>query len=121
MTLKAQEDYHQRVSNWIEENDLKDMIQSPTGVTVIFASLAFRNIVEMLTGNVIAVVTIGAMMIITLQSVGIGLISVVTNAVPALITFGLWAIFVGHIGLAAAVIGAASLGIVVDDSVHFRT
>jgi predicted RND superfamily exporter protein len=57
----------------------------------------------------------------TLRSIGIGAVSVVTNVVPAMITFGLWAIFVGQIGLAAAVIGAASLGIVVDDSVHFLT
>ena len=121
MTLKAQESYHLRVEDWVASNNLRDMVASPTGVSKIFASLSFRNIVEMLTGNVIAVITIGAMMIFTLRSVSIGLISVITNAVPALITFGIWAIFVGHIGLAAAVIGAASLGIVVDDSVHFLT
>ena len=121
MTLKAQESYHLRVEDWVASNNLQDMVASPTGVSKIFASLSFRNIVEMLTGNVIAVITIGAMMVFTLRSFSIGLISVITNAVPALITFGLWAIFVGHIGLAAAVIGAASLGIVVDDSVHFLT
>jgi hypothetical protein len=121
MTLKAQESYHLRVEDWVASTNLQDMVASPTGVSKIFASLSFRNIVEMLTGNVIAVITIGAMMVFTLRSFSIGLISVITNAVPALITFGLWAIFVGHIGLAAAVIGAASLGIVVDDSVHFLT
>ena len=120
-TLQEQKAYHERVAEYVDAQGLTKMISAPTGVTTIFASLAFRNIVDMLTGNVIAVITISAMMIVTLRSIGIGLISVITNAVPALITFGLWAIFVGHIGLAAAVIGATSLGIVVDDSVHFLT
>ena len=96
MTLKAQESYHLRVEDWVASNNLQDMVASPTGVSKIFASLSFRNIVEMLTGNVIAVITIGAMMVFTLRSFSIGLISVITNAVPALITFGLWAIFVGR-------------------------
>ena len=33
--------------------------------------------------------------------------------------FGVWAIFFGEIGLAASVITATSLGIIVDDTVHF--
>ncbi len=119
--IAEQRDYHARVSNWIDTNAPEGLIQSPTGISMLFGSLTIRNIKEMITGNILAVVVISLLMMVTLRSVGIGLISVVTNAVPALITFGIWAVFVGQIGMAAAVIGAASLGIVVDDSVHFLT
>lgn len=117
----AQGEFHDRVSGWIAENAPDDMFQDPTGISKIFGSLTLRNINEMITGNIIAVVVISLLMMLTLRSFTIGAISVVTNVVPVMITFGLWAIFVGQIGLAAAVIGAASLGIVVDDSVHFLT
>jgi predicted RND superfamily exporter protein len=36
-------------------------------------------------------------------------------------TFGIWAILVGQIGMAAATVSATSLGIIVDDTVHFLT
>ena len=119
--IVAQGEFHDRVSGWIADNARDGMIENPTGISKIFGSLTLRNITEMITGNIIAVVVISLLMMMALRSIGIGAISVVTNVVPAMITFGLWAIFVGQIGLAAAVIGAASLGIVVDDSVHFLT
>ncbi len=34
-------------------------------------------------------------------------------------TFGIWAVFVGQVGMAAATVSATSLGIVVDSTVHF--
>ena len=33
--------------------------------------------------------------------------------------FGLWEYLVGEVGIAIAVVGAMTLGIVVDDTVHF--
>lgn len=36
-----------------------------------------------------------------------------------MITFGIWALVVGEMGLAASVVVATSLGIIVDDTVHF--
>jgi len=121
INIVAQGDFHDRVANWVSENSPEGMISPPTGISKIFAALTLRNIMDMITGNIMAVVVISLLMMLTLRSFSIGIISVVTNAVPAMITFGLWAIFVGQLGLAAAVIGAASLGIVVDDSVHFLT
>jgi predicted RND superfamily exporter protein len=121
MKISKQQAFHQRVSDWANQNAPTGMIPAPTGTSVIFASLTMRNLVDMITGNIVAIVAIALMMMVTLRSISIGFISVVTNAIPALVTFGFWALTVGHIGMAVAVIGAASLGIVVDDSVHFLT
>ena len=62
---------------------------------------------------------ISFIMIFALRSLGIGMLSLIPNGVPILMTFGLWAIVFGNIGMAAASVSAVALGIVVDDSVHF--
>ena len=36
-------------------------------------------------------------------------------------TFGVWALTVGQVGMAAATVSATSLGIIVDNTVHFMT
>lgn len=121
MAISKQNVFHARVRDWAQANSPDGMIPEPTGISRIMASLTLRNLVNMINGNIVAIVAIALVMFLTLRSVWIGVISVVTNAIPALVAFGLWAILVGNIGMAVAVIGAASLGIVVDDSVHFLT
>ena len=56
---------------------------------------------------------------VALRSLRLGLVSLVPNLVPAGMAFGVWAIFVGQVGLASAVVAATSLGIIVDATVHF--
>ena len=43
----------------------------------------------------------------------------VPNLVPAAMGFGLWGLFVGEVGLSLSVVASMTLGIVVDDTVHF--
>jgi predicted RND superfamily exporter protein len=43
----------------------------------------------------------------------------IPNLLPALVAFGLWGIIVGKVGLVVSVVGAISLGIIVDDTIHF--
>lgn len=121
MRVSQQQAFSERMDAWLADNAPAHMASSPTGTSVIFGLLAQRNIDAMIVGNIIAVVSIALMMMVTLRSVSMGALSVVTNMVPALATFGFWAIAVGYIGMAASVIGAASLGIVVDYTVHFLT
>ena len=60
-------------------------------------------------------------MIFALRSFKLGALSLLPNALPILMTFGLWALLVGKVGMAAATVSASSLGIIVDDTVHFLT
>jgi predicted RND superfamily exporter protein len=64
-------------------------------------------------------VLISAILVFALRSLRIGLISVVPNLVPIAMAFGLWGVFVGQVGLALSVVSGMTLGIVVDDTVHF--
>ena len=110
-----------RAESWLANNTPTHMQNTPTGATVMFSYIAERNIISMLEGNAIAVVLISAIMILALRSWSLGLLSLIPNAIPILMTFGVWALLVGVVGMAAATVAAVSLGIIVDNTVHLLT
>ena len=66
-----------------------------------------------------ALLAISAILIVALGRFDIGLISLLPNIIPATMAFGLWGLLVGEIGLGLSVVVSMTLGIVVDDTVHF--
>ena len=108
-----------RAEGWLRGNTPEFMWTRPTGASVMFSYISQRNIESMLQGNLLALVLIAGIMILALRSVKLGALSLIPNAVPILMTFGLWALLVGKVGMAAATVSASSLGIIVDDTVHF--
>jgi len=48
-----------------------------------------------------------------------GVISLIPNVLPAAMAFGVWALLVGEVGFAISVVAGLSIGIIVDDTVHF--
>jgi len=111
----------ERAEAWLRDNTPAHMHANPTGATVMFSYIAERNIVSMLKGNAIAILLISAIMILALRSWSLGLLSLLPNAIPILMTFGVWAALVGIVGMAAATVAAVSLGIIVDNTVHLLT
>jgi len=110
-----------RAEGWLQANTPEHMQTKPTGATVMFSYIAERNIISMLKGNAIALVLISAIMILALRSWSLGALSLIPNAIPILMTFGVWALLVGIVGMAAATVAAVSLGIIVDNTVHLLT
>ncbi|HFC92032.1 MAG TPA: RND transporter, partial [Leucothrix mucor] len=110
--------FEKRVDAWMETNTplIKSVGASPT---IMFAHIGMKNIKSMLTGTTVALVLISIILIIALGSVRYGLLSLVPNLVPAGLAFGFWAVIDGEIGLALSVVTAMTLGIVVDDTIHF--
>jgi len=47
------------------------------------------------------------------------MISLIPNLIPAGVAFGIWALIDGQVGLGISVVSGMTLGIVVDDTVHF--
>lgn len=86
---------------------------------IMFSHIAMRNIDSMMTGTFLALLLISAILVGVLKNFKLGLISTIPNLVPVFMTFGIWAVFVGHIGLAVSVVAPVALGIIVDDTVHF--
>jgi len=68
---------------------------------------------------VLALILISGILMVALRSFKLGLVSLAPNLVPAFMAFGLWALLIEEIGLAVSVVIALSLGIIVDDTVHF--
>ena len=119
-TLSTQEvlAFEKRVNQWMTDNipDLKAMGASPT---IMFAHIGMKNIISMLSGTTIALVLISLILVIALRSWRYGLLSLIPNLIPAGMAFGIWALVNGEIGLALSVVTAMTLGIVVDDTIHF--
>ena len=118
MSTKAILMFEERVQNWFAQN-APDMQTAGTSPTIMFAHIGKRNIETMLVGTTVALILISAILVFAFRSLRIGAISLIPNLVPAAIGFGIWAVFVGEVGLALSVVTGMTLGIVVDDTVHF--
>jgi uncharacterized protein len=109
----------QRAQEWLSKNTTHIAQADGSGTSIMFANIGKRNIVSMLIGTTVALILISIVLIIALRSIKIGLVSLVPNLVPAAMGFGLWGLTVGEIGLSLSIVSSMSLGIVVDDTVHF--
>lgn len=108
-----------RAQKWLKNNSKHLFNADGSGPTVMFAHIGKRNIVSMLGGTSLALVLISMILIFALRSFKIGFISLLPNLVPAAMGFGLWGLLVGEVGLALSIVTGMTLGIVVDDTVHF--
>jgi predicted RND superfamily exporter protein len=112
-------DLADRAEEWLRQNAPAAMVVSATGPAVMFSHITERNIHSMILGTAIAFLLISGVLVLALKSWKLGLLSLVPNLVPALMAFGAWGLLVGEIGFAVSVVAAMTMGIVVDDSVHF--
>lgn len=87
--------------------------------SLMFAHIGSTNIVSMIEGSLFALILISILLGFALRSVKFGLISLLPNLMPASIAFGIWGLAVGEVGLGLSVVMGVTLGIIVDDTVHF--
>ena len=86
---------------------------------LMFAHIGETNMQSMLKGSLTALVIISGLLIFALKSMKLGAISLVPNLLPAGLGFGIWAMLSGEINMALSVVLSMTLGIIVDDTVHF--
>ena len=108
-----------RAEAWLKENAPHVADVSSTGPATLFAYIGQRNIRAMLIGTVVVLIAISAILLFALKSVRLGLISILPNLLPAVLGFGVWGLTVAQVGLSLSVVVAMTIGIVVDDTVHF--
>lgn len=108
----------QRIQNWFAKN-APELTAPVTGQTHVYTMISARDVPAMLQGTVLALVFISLIILFVLRDIRLGLISLVPNLVPAAMAFGLWGYSIGTVTLAVSVVVAMTLGIVVDDTVHF--
>lgn len=105
--------------SWMAQNTPEYFQTAGTSPTIMFAHIGHRNIRSMLEGTTVALVLISAILVFALRSLRVGALSIIPNLIPIAMAFGLWGLFVGQVGLALSVVSGMTLGIVVDDTVHF--
>ena len=120
-TLHSQDllDLNARAEAWLAENAPRITGFNSSGPSALFAYIGQRNIRAMLIGTVVVLVAISAILLGALRSLRLGLVSIVPNLLPAVMGFGVWGLTVGQVGLTLSVVVAMTIGIVVDDTVHF--
>jgi len=107
-----------RVRTWFSQNAAPYELDfaSPS---FMFANIGQKSIKSMLLGTVVALFLISILLGFALKSWRYGLISLLPNLLPAAVAFGVWGIINGQIGMSMSMVIGMTLGIVVDDTVHF--
>jgi len=107
------------VDAFMQDNLPSYMHAKPTSAAVMFTYISERNMQNMVVGTILAIAAIALIMMFSLRSVRLGTLSLVPNGLPILTTFGAWALLVGEVGFSVATVASISLGIIVDDTVHW--
>ncbi len=110
--------FNKRAQDWLTQQApwITQTVGSPQ---FMFSHISLRTVEQMTGGVAFALLLISVLILISLRSFKIGIISLVPNLVPPMISFGLWALLVGEVGFALALSVSMIIGIIVDDTVHF--
>lgn len=120
-TLSSQEvlDLNDRAEGWLRENAPHIQQFDSSGAALMFSHIGQRNIRAMVFGTMAVLFGISILLIAAFRSFKLGLLSLVPNFAPGIMGFGVWGLTMGEVGLALSVVLAMTIGIVVDDTVHF--
>ncbi len=113
--------FSDRSEQWLKDNTPKPMHSLGVSPTMMFSKLGFRQADSMFKGNIVALILISLVLMLALQNFKLGLISIIPNVAPVLVGFGIWAIFKGQINTGMVIVFGMTLGIIVDDTVHFMS
>ncbi len=114
--------FEQRANHWLNQNKASVLTSTGgSGAGMMFAHVGQENGISMMTGNVWQIIIISLLIIFAVRSFKLGLVSLIPNLTPAILAYGVWGLTVGQINMGVSMVAGISLGIVVDDTVHFLT
>ena len=111
-------DLEQRANDWFA-NNAPQVRMTASSPTLMFAHIGETNMDSMIFSMAAALILISALLVFALRSLRLGVISLIPNIGPAAVGFGIWALISGEINLGLSVVVSMTLGIIVDDTVHF--
>lgn len=112
-------EFDQTAVAWIKNNTKHLVVKEGTGMDLIFSYLSGNNIRDIISGSIAGLILIALILCYALKSFKLGIISLIPNLLPLLIAYAIWGFVDGKISIAASVVMSISLGIIVDDTVHF--
>ncbi|MEX0359568.1 MAG: efflux RND transporter permease subunit [Allomuricauda sp.] len=113
--------FAERSEQWLKDNTSEAMHSLGVSPTLMFSKLGFRQAESMFKGNIIALILISLVLMIALRNVKLGFLSIIPNVTPVLVGFGLWFLLKGTINTGMVIVFGMTLGIIVDDTVHFMS
>ncbi len=113
--------FSNRAEQWLKDKTPKPMHALGVSPTMMFSKLGFRQADSMFKGNIIALILISLVLMLALRNFKLGLLSIIPNVAPVLVGFGIWALYKGQINTGMVIVFGMTLGIVVDDTVHFMS
>lgn len=108
-----------QAQRWTGENTPAIARVDATGLDMVMSDLNVRNINNMVLSTGVAFVLIALCMFVVLKSMSLGMVAIFTNTAPAVLTYATCYLLWGEIDLASSMVVCMSLGIIVDDTVHF--
>ncbi|MFY0600214.1 MAG: MMPL family transporter [Cyclobacteriaceae bacterium] len=106
-------------SAWLKANTPAYMHTEGVSSTMMFAHLSKRQILSMISGTGMALILISIVLGFAIRSGKFGLLSLIPNVVPVVVGLGFWGLFYGYINSGISIVFGMTLGIIVDDTVHF--
>ncbi len=113
--------FSSRAEEWLRNNTDEPMHTIGVSPTMMFSKLGFRQADSMFNGNIIALILISLVLMLALRNFKLGLLSIIPNVTPVLVGFGIWALYKGQINTGMVIVFGMTLGIIVDDTVHFMS
>ncbi|WP_299548143.1 MMPL family transporter [Seonamhaeicola sp.] len=113
--------FSKRGEKWLRDNTPEPMHAIGVSPTLMFSKLGFRQADSMFNGNIVALILISLVLMIALRSFKLGLLSIIPNVTPVLVGFGIWFLYKGQINTGMVIVFGMTLGIIVDDTVHFMS
>ena len=108
-----------RAEKWLLAEAPEYMFAHGTSAANMFSHLSKRQITSMMSGTAWAILLISLILMFALRSVKYGVLSLIPNLTPVTVGFGIWAMTSGMINSGIAIVFGMTLGIIVDDTVHF--
>jgi uncharacterized protein len=105
-------------ADWFAQN-APELSIDQASTSLMFAHIGQRNAHSQIIGVSLSLFIISMLLVFALRSLKIGVISLIPNMAPAAIAFGIWALIDGQIGMSTSIVAGMTLGIVVDDTIHF--
>ncbi len=113
--------FSKRGEEWLRNNTPEAMHAMAVSPTLMFSKLGFRQADSMLKGNIIALILISIVLMLALKNFKLGLLSIIPNVTPVLVGFGVWTLYKAQINTGMVIVFGMTLGIIVDDTVHFMS
>ncbi len=106
-------------SAWLKGNAPDHMYAEGVSSTMMFAHLSERQIKSMISGTAVALILISIVLGFAIRSGKFGALSLIPNITPIVVGLGMWGLLYGYINTGISIVFGMTLGIIVDDTVHF--